>query len=708
MSDEVTRAQQEVDRAEKARNKAVAAETEARTKSLLEQLQAIKALQAAEVSYNEALLERAKAQEKASPGTMTAEIARLTREIENYEEELVRATIALENFNTSMSSGAAFGNQFAQSLGIVDSQLGSFFEKMSDGTLDLRGYTEGIKSSFNATKIASSILNTYIDANLELFDTVQKVNSQLNKSFTPEYANRIINSTNSIEVSLRKYNIGYDESAAAIETLNNEMSDFSDLSEDQIKSLGTDSALMTKFGISNEEYAETIQDMTKGFGESVESAQENMREMRNFSGAIGKSTKEVMADFNKVKGFLAQYGSNYENIFRRMETITRKTGVAIEDLQAIAQGFDQFEDAATSVGKLNALLGGPFLNTIDMLNTEDPAEQILKLKQAFDSAGKSVNSMSRRELQAFAANIPGINGDITKMKKLFGQLDEGILDSADSVNEFLEGSSDSTSMMEKQAQATMTLSDSMQAIQKMMAENGPAIMSLVTGLQTMVQTIIGIGENIRYVMFDIGKLFTKFSFLKKIGSIFVEAGDMADGFFAKLGKHFGVGFLKKIPGLGILLSAVSAASRAMNGDYLGAAAELASGALSTLPGLGTAASMGVDAILLASDVSGGKVQDNAAKFVGIGGEEAEPTEMAVGGVVTREINNVTIGERGREAVIPLEDGKDYLTDPLAKAVRQVGSTGGGTPNINLTVMLEGKELRAFVKNVIAENLNPLR
>ena len=45
-----------------------------------------------------------------------------------------------------------------------------------------------------------------------------------------------------------------------------------------------------------------------------------------------------------------------------------------------------------------------------------------------------------------------------------------------------------------------------------------------------------------------------------------------------------------------------AAQRAMAGDFAGAAMELASGAASTVPGLGTAASVAIDAALIAKDV----------------------------------------------------------------------------------------------------------
>ena len=67
-------------------------------------------------------------------------------------------------------------------------------------------------------------------------------------------------------------------------------------------------------------------------------------------------------------------------------------------------------------------------------------------------------------------------------------------------------------------------------------------------------------------------------------------------------KGLGKAVAKKIPLLGLGLGAVFAAKRAMAGDFAGAAMELASGAASTVPGLGTAASVAIDAALIAKDV----------------------------------------------------------------------------------------------------------
>lgn len=60
---------------------------------------------------------------------------------------------------------------------------------------------------------------------------------------------------------------------------------------------------------------------------------------------------------------------------------------------------------------------------------------------------------------------------------------------------------------------------------------------------------------------------------------------------------------KKIPVLGAILGAGFAIERALEGDYLGASGELASGLLSTVPLVGTAASLAIDGALMARDLS---------------------------------------------------------------------------------------------------------
>ena len=61
--------------------------------------------------------------------------------------------------------------------------------------------------------------------------------------------------------------------------------------------------------------------------------------------------------------------------------------------------------------------------------------------------------------------------------------------------------------------------------------------------------------------------------------------------------------IKKIPFLGLGAAALFAGQRALAGDFAGAGLELASGGASMIPGLGTAASLGIDAALMARDAT---------------------------------------------------------------------------------------------------------
>src|SRR6056297_3043063 len=94
------------------------------------------------------------------------------------------------------------------------------------------------------------------------------------------------------------------------------------------------------------------------------------------------------------------------------------------------------------------------------------------------------------------------------------------------------------------------------------------------------------------------------------------------GALTKLGaggilKGVGAKLAKKLPFLGTILGGYFAYKRFKKGDYLGAAGEMTSGLLTLVPGLGTAASIGVDLLLMATDwigVTGSKEKEEKPKI----------------------------------------------------------------------------------------------
>lgn len=91
------------------------------------------------------------------------------------------------------------------------------------------------------------------------------------------------------------------------------------------------------------------------------------------------------------------------------------------------------------------------------------------------------------------------------------------------------------------------------------------------------------------------------------------AGVVAKNASKVAGKSLLKSAVKKIPIIGALAGLGFAASRAMSGDWTGAALEAGSGIAGSLPGLGTAASVGMDAALAARDMMKPDVSSDMAK-----------------------------------------------------------------------------------------------
>lgn len=91
--------------------------------------------------------------------------------------------------------------------------------------------------------------------------------------------------------------------------------------------------------------------------------------------------------------------------------------------------------------------------------------------------------------------------------------------------------------------------------------------------------------------------------VKESGKVAAEATKESMKGIAKAGEAAEKVVGKKIPILGAILGTGFAIQRALEGDYLGASGEFASGLLSTVPGLGTAASLAIDGALIARDLS---------------------------------------------------------------------------------------------------------
>jgi hypothetical protein len=150
---------------------------------------------------------------------------------------------------------------------------------------------------------------------------------------------------------------------------------------------------------------------------------------------------------------------------------------------------------------------------------------------------------------------------------------------------------------------------------------------------------------------------------------------------AKVGaKAIGKSLLKKIPVVGLLAGVGFGLSRLMKGDYSGAAMELASGAAGTIPGIGTAASVGIDTALAAKDMG---AFDSKAATPAKAGTPAKaaavstPTAVAATNAVTAT-GGASVVSAAKASEKWMQDKLTYMSGNLERVVDRTTKTMNNT------------------------------
>ena len=204
------------------------------------------------------------------------------------------------------------------------------------------------------------------------------------------------------------------------------MTDFTKLSPKARGELAGLASKLTKLGISAEDTAKNLDIMTKGLGMSWKEAKKTQMDIAKVGRALGVAPAKMAKDFAASAPKLAAYGKRGFEVFKKLASQAKATGMEMTDLLGITDKFDTFEGAAQQTAQLNAVMGTT-INSVDMLMaTEDERVQILK--QSVTATGKSWDSMARYERKALANIVT--QGDLTKAAKLFGTTQEDMQDQA--------------------------------------------------------------------------------------------------------------------------------------------------------------------------------------------------------------------------------------------------------------------------------------
>jgi len=301
-------------------------------------------------------------------------------------------------------------------------------------------------------------------------------------------------------VELRDKNVEYalsiEEASAAFSDLKTQFSGFAGVSVATQDALAKTTAQMSKLGVSSSETIKIQNMLVKGFQMTGEQAGDMQKQLMATAKSMGLPMQKVVSDFANAAPNIKAHGANMQKVFLDLQNQAKNTGIEFSKLQAITGKFDTFEGAADAAGNLNAILGGDYLNSIQLLNA-DEGERVRLMQDALKASGKSFEAMSKQERMAAAAAL-GLE-DATELQKLMNNETEAgtveALNKAEAEKELAKSVQDVTTMQEKltaiMAQFAIVLNPVLDVIKLVLTEFGK-LMSTSPLIKYGVLGVIGV------------------------------------------------------------------------------------------------------------------------------------------------------------------------------------------------------------------------
>ena len=422
--------------------------------------------------------------------------------------------------------------------------------------------------------------------------------------------------------------IGYDARQTA-KALTTEFGKLNAMSTSNIRTLGR---MQASLGISTETSAKLAKTFTsfngeKGLGTSVK----RMKDFAAMAISNGVVVGDVMNDIASNTEVFAEFARDGGDNIAKAAIQARKLGLSIADTAKMASSLLDFESSIEKEMEASLMIGKQLnFNKARQLALEGDIAGAAK--SVIDQVGgkeafQNMNVLQRRSVAAAA----GVDVS-TLMKMMGGRDDMGVKDAtAEATREVNKSVGITNKFADIIAQGTDKVLGVLNKIFDFLKNNSDRILNFLKtwgpyliGLAALPTLIRGIRGLFKITM-SIAKGFQAVkSFIMggqttaKVGSAVMKAtGKKVSGAAAQAavkkgtataltktaGKAAGKTALKKIPIIGALAGLGFAGMRAMKGDFTGAGLELASGAASTIPGVGTAASLGLDTVLLGRDIA---------------------------------------------------------------------------------------------------------
>jgi len=417
------------------------------------------------------------------------DIAEKTRQVEEEDLKLQQDKILAKRELTKLEAEGFLGKQraldaqregakSAESAAIRFLGLTKDGGKMFDNWADKAdGFGKKMKQLLNVKNLAAAGITKVAEATVALALEQDAAAVAFNKATgqAGEYNSQI----RGLERSMVNAGVTSAEAGQAFADLFNTVTDFSNMSKKTQMDLAKTTAILNELGVSSSESAQSIQFLTKVMGQSTGQAAAQTRELFAFAQELGVSAAAMSADFIKMQPQIAALGDTGVQAFKDLQAQAKATGMSFDSLLSITAKFDTFAGAADQVGKLNAIMGGPFLNTLEMVAETDPAERMRKLSEGINASGLSFDQMSYYQKKAMTS-AAGLNSEMELAMLMSGKLEDarGPVKTQADLEKLQAQTTEFNTVMDEMKQLAMSLAVSLGPVVSM-------IKTIVDGLTIM-------------------------------------------------------------------------------------------------------------------------------------------------------------------------------------------------------------------------------
>jgi len=356
------------------------------------------------------------------------QLAEKGQELKSIQQQLITSG---KQFAESLFAGDEAGSKMLGSIKSLTKGMGDLAVKKVAGAKSLGRFAGAAAGGLSLVlEFAAAVAKLVV----ELFDASNEFQKITGTS--AEFGDSVMKNFD----ETRKFGGTLKDVSAAGQALTATFTDFTMTSEGTRDSVIKTGVALSKLGVSTQDFAKGIQLSTKALGQTALQAEETQRELTALAMDIGVAPSKMASDFAAAGPQLAKFGKDGVRAFKDLQVASKITGIEVGRLLSITEKFDTFDGAAEQAGKLNAALGGNFVNAMELMTATDPVERFNMIRDSVLDAGLSFDEMSYYQRKFFAdsmglqdvgelalvmsGKMDTLNGDIGKTSKQFEDMAE--------------------------------------------------------------------------------------------------------------------------------------------------------------------------------------------------------------------------------------------------------------------------------------------